>query len=130
MAPAVSKPSPAHITSALARSLEELGFEPARIHIHGEEQGWQSLAARDYQGQFLVTIEGSSVTISHRPVGQTKATSAAAAPAAVQAASTGVDGDPMVLLRESLFHAGINPGTLDTGEESAPARQEPSSTAA
>ena len=127
------------IASALAGSLEKLGFERGRIEVSGERQGWQSVGAGDYWGQFLVTIEGTSVTISPYPEGRVKAVGADGAgtqvgggPGAEAAGAPGgqADGDPVLLLRESLFRAGINPRAVGAGAKGAAPQPEPSSTAA
>lgn len=108
------------LSTALARSLAQLGLDPARIHIAGGVQQRQPFGAQAQDRQFVVTFDESSVTIT--PSDKACTPACLSAPAATVTAcprgwnahlGNGANGrDPIAALNESLFNAGIDPGTI------------------
>ena len=127
------------LSSALARSLKQLGFDPARIHVVAENPERQIPDPPAGQRQLIVTFDGSSVTITPRwKTPAPEATPAEGASRSGNGCATRRDyaagdrgRDPIVVLEESLFSAGIDPSSISgRGKRGPAAFRESTSTSA
>ena len=104
------------LSSALAESLETLGFHPTEIVLGQGFRERHGFGATAGDCQFLVTFEGTRVTIVSQSVNGSRKEAAARASAA------GGPVDSVTGLAEALYHAGIHLDAVKQYDEQGPAR--------